>query len=50
MQFDRAVTDGFIQPVSRNLIVQETDPDRLLDLLAAYKTPSVEKWIGREES
>src|SRR5215813_14615637 len=31
--FDRAVTEGFVYPSNRRLVIQETDPGRLLDLM-----------------
>jgi len=37
LMFERAIRDGFIKPVSRSLVLQETDPDRLLDLLEDYQ-------------
>lgn len=48
--FDRAVIEGFVHPANRRLVIQETDPDRLLDLLANYTPPQTEKWIGRDDS
>ena len=48
--FDRGVADGFIYPINRRLVLEETDPERLLDLLAGYTPPRVEKWIVRDES
>jgi uncharacterized protein (TIGR00730 family) len=48
--FDRAVAEGFIYPENRQLVIQETDSDRLLDLLASYTPPRTEKWIDRDDS
>ncbi len=48
--FDRAVAEGFVHPTNRRLVIQETDPDRLLDLLSNYTPPNTERWIGRDES
>ncbi|HLH31898.1 MAG TPA: TIGR00730 family Rossman fold protein [Terriglobia bacterium] len=48
--FDRAVVEGFVYPSNRRLVLQETDPHRLLDLLAAYIPPLTEKWIDRDDS
>jgi len=48
--FDRAVTEGFVYPSNRRLVIQETDPDRLLDMLARYTPPQTEKWIDRDDS
>jgi uncharacterized protein (TIGR00730 family) len=48
--FDRAVSEGFVYPSNRQLVIQETDPLRLLDLLSSYKPPETEKWIDRDDS
>jgi uncharacterized protein (TIGR00730 family) len=48
--FDRAVTEGFVHPSNRRLVLQETDPHRLLDVLAGYTPPQTEKWIDRDDS
>ena len=48
--FDRAEAQGFISTANRRLVLEEAHPDRLLDLLAAYIPPRVEKWIGTDES
>jgi len=48
--FDRAVSEGFVYPSNRRLVIQETDPRRLLDLLSSYKPPETEKWIDRDDS
>ena len=45
-----AVAEGFVRPEYRPMILTSTDPDRLLDLLVAYKPPTVEKWISRSET
>jgi hypothetical protein len=48
--FDHAVTEGFIRPQHRALVIAESDPDRLLDRLAAFRPPALAKWIGRDET
>jgi uncharacterized protein (TIGR00730 family) len=49
--FDRAVADGFLHSSNRLLVLQETDPYRLLDSLVSYTPPpQTEKWIGRNDS
>ena len=45
--FDHAATEQFVRPVHRSMVLVEQDPDRLLDLLANYRPPDLEKWIGR---
>jgi uncharacterized protein (TIGR00730 family) len=49
-QFDHAVAEGFAHPDNCRLILHETDPDRLLDLMEAYQPPPVEQWIDPQES
>ena len=49
-QFDRAVTEEFAYPENRTLILHETNPDRLLDLMEAYNPPKVEQWIDPDEA
>jgi uncharacterized protein (TIGR00730 family) len=48
--FDRAVAEGFVDDKNRRLVIQETDPERLLDKLASFVAPTTEKWIDRDES
>jgi uncharacterized protein (TIGR00730 family) len=48
--FNHAVAEGFVHPSNRRLVIQEEDPNRLLDLLERYKPPTMEKWIDRDES
>ena len=47
---DQAVTEGFIKPIHRAVIVVDDDPARLLDTLATIKLPDVPKWIRRDET
>ena len=49
-QFDRAVTEEFAYPENRALILHETNPGRLLDLMEAYNPPKVEQWIDPDEA
>jgi uncharacterized protein (TIGR00730 family) len=48
--FDHAVKEGFLKAANRSLVIQESDPVRLLDGLAKYNPPRTEKWIARDES
>ncbi len=47
--FDRAVGEQFLRKENRQLVLEEQDPFRLLDLLANYQPAIVEKWIERNE-
>jgi hypothetical protein len=45
---DHAVAEGFIKPRHRALLLAERDPGALLDRLAAFRPPRIEKWLDRE--
>jgi hypothetical protein len=47
---DHTVAEGFVRPQHREMLIVETDPDRLLDRLASYRAPAVAKWIDRDET
>ena len=49
-QFNRAVSEDFAYPENRNLVLHETDPGLLLDLMAQYEPPEVEQWIDSDEA
>jgi uncharacterized protein (TIGR00730 family) len=49
-QFDRAVAEGFAFQENRALILHETEPLRLLDLMGTYRPPRVEQWLDADES
>jgi predicted Rossmann-fold nucleotide-binding protein len=44
---DRAVDQGFLRDAHRKLLLTDTDPGRLLDRMADYTVPIVDKWIDR---
>src|SRR5262245_31604618 len=48
--FDDAVAEGFLRSANRRLVIEETDPGRLLNKLENYTAPQTEKWIRRDES
>ncbi len=48
--FDHAVTENFIRPAHRRLVHAETNPGRLLALLAKTRPPNLDKWIGRKDT
>ena len=47
---DHAVTEGFIKPIHRAIVVVDDDPERLLDTLGSVKLPDVPKWITPDET
>lgn len=44
---DRGVDEGFLRPAHRAMLLAGQEPGELLDRLAEYTVPVVEKWIGR---
>jgi uncharacterized protein (TIGR00730 family) len=46
---NKAVAEGFLREVNRDLLLSDVDPARLLDRLSTYSVPIVDKWIGRRE-
>jgi len=47
---NHGVTEQFIRPQHRALVLEEKEPIPLLDLLAGYKPLLVNKWINRDET
>jgi uncharacterized protein (TIGR00730 family) len=47
---DHAVAERFVRPEHRALVLEAAEPEPLLDLLARYEPPTLEKWIDREET
>jgi uncharacterized protein (TIGR00730 family) len=46
---DHAVAERFLRPEHRALVLAAPQPEPLLDQLAAFRPPLLEKWIDREE-
>lgn len=44
---DRALSQGFLRDVQRDLLLSDSDPEQLLDRLSNYAGPTVDKWIDR---
>ena len=40
---------GFVRPDHRDMIIIDSDPARLLDQMAAWEPPTVQKWLGPPE-
>ncbi|MBD2465835.1 TIGR00730 family Rossman fold protein [Oscillatoria sp. FACHB-1407] len=47
--FDHAVDEQFLAPKHRSLVLQSSDPDRLLDALLNYQPVMVDKWLNRSQ-
>jgi uncharacterized protein (TIGR00730 family) len=45
---DHAVAERFLAPAHRAMLLVASDPDALLERLAAYRPPAVEKWLDRD--
>lgn len=43
--FDLAVAEQFIRPDHRELVLEETEPGRLIERMRAFTPPDTEKWI-----
>jgi hypothetical protein len=48
--FDRAVREGFLHPDHRAMCIMGTDPAKILEEMARYKPPKVEKWISTADT
>jgi hypothetical protein len=47
---DSTVSERFVKSEHRALVITATSPTQLLERLAAYRPPHVEKWIDRASS
>ena len=48
--FDHAVTEQFVKPANRQMVISEISPELLVDRLLKYDVPVVSKWIGRQQT
>jgi hypothetical protein len=46
--FDHAVNEKFLRPANRTLVIAAKGPEEMLDRMANYKVPHLEKWITSE--
>jgi uncharacterized protein (TIGR00730 family) len=47
--FDHAVSEGFLRQQNRAMALAETDIERLLDQMTAYRPEPVSKWLKEEK-
>ena len=47
---DHALAERFVRPEHRTLILTDTDPTLLLDRMALYRSPIVDKWMDRGQT
>ena len=45
---DHMVTEGFVRPQHRGMVLSADAPESLLAAILAYQPPVIEKWIGRD--
>jgi uncharacterized protein (TIGR00730 family) len=43
--FDHAVTERFLRPIHRGIVIAGSDPESLITQLLQYEPPVVDKWI-----
>ncbi|HEV3051307.1 MAG TPA: TIGR00730 family Rossman fold protein [Longimicrobium sp.] len=47
--FDHGVAEGFIRPQHRAMVLEESDPGRLIERMRGFVPPDAEKWITQDE-
>jgi len=47
---DHVSAEQFVQPHHRAMLMEETDPDVLLDRFATYQPPAVKRWVGKGDT
>lgn len=47
---DHMVKEGFLAPTHRQMVLVESDPERLLESLGSYEAPSLPRWIEQRET
>ncbi len=48
--FDHAVTERFLKPAHRDMVISDTAPDSLIDRMLSRDPPALDKWIGRQDT
>lgn len=48
-QFDHGVSEGFIRPLHRQMVLSHTNPDELLAQMRAYTPVEFSKWVDESE-
>ena len=47
--FDHAVSEGFLRQENRRLVMEDSDPTRLLNKMAGFVASTPEKWIDKSQ-
>jgi len=48
--FDHAVTEQFLKPEHRRMVVSDSDPESLVASLLGYELPLTDKWIDSKQT
>jgi hypothetical protein len=48
--FSHAVTEQFVKPVHRRIVVSDNRPESLVNQLLAYELPLIDKWIDLKQT
>jgi len=48
--FDHALSERFLRPEHRAMVLVDSDPGQLLDRLATFQPPDLDKWIRPDET
>ena len=48
--FSRAVSDGFIDPAYRAIVLDDDNPLRLVERIMTYEPPALPKWMDRSQT
>jgi hypothetical protein len=48
--FQKSVAEGFLRKEHADMLMVESDPEKLLQQFAVYNPPQIEKWITRDEA
>jgi uncharacterized protein (TIGR00730 family) len=46
---DTTVSEGFVRPAHRSMLLVEREPEAMLDAMDRYEPPTVQKWIDRDD-
>ena len=49
-QLDHAAAERLVTPEHRALVLEDTDPARLLERMERFRAPATEKWIDKDET
>lgn len=47
---NHAVTEGFISPQIRSIVLTDSQADNLLDKISRYEAPPLHRWIAKDET